>query len=78
MRKIRLDVNALRVESFDTVDVKRKAQGTVHGYYSQITCPETQCGNQCQSGPFPTCNETYAWTDGYVGCFCGINQSLDC
>jgi hypothetical protein len=78
MRKISLDVSALRVESFDTEGEKPKEQGTVHAYYSRFTCPETQCGNHCQSGPWPGCPETYAWTDGYQGCLCGINQSLDC
>jgi hypothetical protein len=75
MRKISLDVNALRVESFDTDDQKAKARGTVRGYYTQFTCPQTQCGNECLSGPNP-CYQTEAWTNGQVACLC--NQSLDC
>ena len=68
MRKITLDVNALRVESFETVD-ESKARGTVQGYYTQVTCPQTQCGAQCPSGPMP-CHDTVAWTNGQVACFC--------
>jgi hypothetical protein len=78
MRKISLDVNALRVESFDTVSDEPKARGTVEGNgYSQFTCPQTQCGEECLSGWRP-CQPTDAWTNGEVACFCGIDQSLDC
>ncbi|HEU4559894.1 MAG TPA: hypothetical protein VFS20_18745 [Longimicrobium sp.] len=75
MRKISLDVNALRVESFETVDDKAKARGTVHGYYTQFTCPRTQCGEECLSGPYP-CHDTMAWTNGQAACYC--NNSLNC
>ena len=67
-RKIRLDVNALRVESFETADGDAK-RGTVQGYYSQFTCPATQCGAECPSGPHP-CEGSYAWTDGQAVCPC--------
>lgn len=71
MRKISLDVNALRVESFDTEDGKPRERGTVEGYYyTQITCPQTQCGQECLSGWRP-CQPTDAWTNGEVMCFCG-------
>jgi hypothetical protein len=76
MRKISLDVSALRVESFDTLDDKAKVRGTVQGYYTQITCPATQCGNQCPSGPSPWCDQSRAWTNGYDGCLCAT--ILDC
>ncbi len=75
MRKISLDVDALAVESFDTVEDTKDGEGTVHGYYTQFTCPQTQCGEQCLSGPRP-CYPTEAWTNGQVACFC--NNSLDC
>jgi hypothetical protein len=74
MRKISLDMSALKVESFDTVDEKAKSRGTVHGYYTQLTCPQTQCGDQCLSGPMP-CYATEAWTDGQVACFCNDTQA---
>ena len=73
MRKVSLDVNALRVESFKTEDDK-KERGTVHGYYTQFTCPQTQCGDQCLSGPMP-CQPTYAWTNGHMACVCDNSQA---
>ena len=77
MRKVSLDVNALRVESFETEDGKLKERGTVHGqvYYTQFTCPQTQCGDQCLSGSHP-CDPTHAWTNGQMWCLC--NASLNC
>ena len=75
MRKISLDVNALRVESFETAGAEAKERGTVEGYYSVITCPLTQCGEECLSGPRP-CRPTYAWTDGQAACLC--NDTTRC
>jgi hypothetical protein len=70
MRKIKLDVNALRVESFDPEDEKLKERGTVEGfYYTQFTCPQTMCGQQCPSGWRP-CQPTDAWTNGEMMCYC--------
>jgi hypothetical protein len=75
MRKIRLDVNALQVESFETRDGKPKSEGTVHGYITQfLNCAQTQagytqCGQQCLSGWQP-CQPTDAWTNGEVMCYC--------
>ena len=74
MRKISLDVSELRVESFETED-EAKERGTVQGYLSQFTCPRTQCGEDCASGPMP-CFPTEAWTNGYEACFC--NDSVYC
>ncbi len=77
MRKINLDVTALRVESFETVDEKSKEQGTVQGHaFSHITCPQTMCGQECLSGWRP-CQPTDAFTDGEVMCYCGGSQ-YDC
>jgi hypothetical protein len=70
MRKISLDVSKLRVESFETVDGKSDARGTVHGYYTEITCPMTQCGQECQTGFHYPCRMTAAFTDGEVMCPC--------
>ena len=89
MRKISLDLNALRVESFDTSGGDAKERGTVHGnsyVNSDQTCPcpntyvtcETECGAYCPSGPAPGCDWSVAFTDGYAACMCGPNQSLDC
>ena len=68
MRKISLDVDELKVESFETEDAAEE-RGTVHGHISQFSCPRTQCGEQCPSGPMP-CYPTLAWTNGQVACFC--------
>lgn len=72
MRKIRLDVDALRVDSFDTAEQGGDARGTVRGNWTRYyggTCIETQCGAQCPSGPHP-CEGSYAWTDGMAVCPC--------
>lgn len=74
MRKISLDVNALRVESFETADDTAKGRGTVEGrgdnpYNSLFTCPMTQCGEECLSGPNP-CQPSAAWTNGQMACLC--------
>jgi hypothetical protein len=81
MRKISLNVNELRVESFDTGDGGSTKRGTVHGYVTQLygcmtnvnTCITnagyTQCGQQCLSGWRP-CQPTDAWTNGEVMCYC--------
>lgn len=68
MRKVSLDVDELKVESFETEDAAEE-RGTVHGYYTQFSCPRTQCGAECASGPSP-CYPTLAWTNGQVACFC--------
>jgi hypothetical protein len=77
MRKISLDVNALRVESFDTEADKSSKGGTVHGHASWYTCPPTQCGQECLSGWRP-CQPTDAWTDGQVMCYCGGSGQYAC
>jgi len=70
MRKISLNVSELRVESFETEKDDAAKRGTVHGYVTQFTCPQTMCGQQCLSGWRP-CQPTDAWTDGQMMCFCG-------
>jgi hypothetical protein len=76
MRKISLDMNALRVESFDTENETPKERGTVEANaYTQFSCPRTQCGEQCASGPAP-CYPTLAWTNGQVACYCNDTGTL--
>ncbi|HEU0054855.1 MAG TPA: hypothetical protein VFQ39_16835 [Longimicrobium sp.] len=78
MRKISLDVSKLRVESFDTVDESPETRRTVEGNLAPtqiFSCPQTQCGAGCASGPAP-CYPTLAWTNGQVACLC--NDSLRC
>ncbi|HEX8905845.1 MAG TPA: hypothetical protein VF771_13425 [Longimicrobiaceae bacterium] len=55
MRKIQLDVEQLRVTSFDTGDEGAERRGTVHGHYSQRgTCDGAvgtcQYGGTCGAG----------------------------
>jgi len=69
MANISLDANELRVESFETEDGDAKLRGTVNGQASIFTCPRTQCGAECPSGPHP-CETSYAWTDGVNACPC--------
>ncbi len=74
MRKIRLDVNELRVDSFDAEADKATTRGTVQAHNTQVfTCPRTQCGEQCLSGP-QSCFFTEAFTDGQVACFCNTTD----
>ena len=84
MRKISLDVNALRVESFEAENGGSAKRGTVHGYITQFGCPATQytcnytmCGQQCLSGWRP-CQPTDAWTDGERMCYCGQSGQYAC
>ncbi|HVG46418.1 MAG TPA: hypothetical protein VM890_16860 [Longimicrobium sp.] len=76
MRKVSLDVNELRVETFETEDDQSKARGTVQGYATQVTCPRTQCGQQCPTGP-GACYDTAGWTNGQDLCFCDGTGTLD-
>jgi hypothetical protein len=72
MRKISLDVDALKVESFDTSATGVEERGTVRGYFTRgywATCRETYCGAECPSGPV-SCEGSYAWTDGMAACLC--------
>jgi hypothetical protein len=54
MKKIRLDLQKLRVDSFDTA-IAEQVEGTVHGHYSQVgTCDgrvgTCQLGGTCGAG----------------------------
>lgn len=68
MRKISLDVGALKVESFETANGEGEKQGTVQGF-ALPTRPPTMCGQDCLSGWRP-CQPTDAWTNGQVMCYC--------
>jgi hypothetical protein len=49
MRKIRLDLEKLDVETFDTSGAEVEARGTVHGHYSQVGTCDGRVGT-CQYG----------------------------
>jgi hypothetical protein len=55
MRKISLDVDALKVESFDTAERGAEKRGTVRANATGI---RTHC-DDCLSGPYP-CEQSYA------------------
>ena len=62
MQKLKLDLNLLKVESFNTQEVKNE-KGTVLGADRTPQCSYATCGagcetkNNCQSGAIPdTCN----------------------
>ena len=78
MRKISLDANELRVDSFETENGETDTRGTVQGYYSEFTCPLTMCGRECRTGFHDPCGPTAAFTDGQVMCSCGTDPSRDC
>jgi len=65
MRKISLDVDALKVESFATAERGAEKRGTVRANASAL---QTRCG-ACPSGPGP-CEASYAVTDGVAVCPC--------
>ena len=75
MKKLKLDLDALQVDSFETVNAQGSdGKGTVMGYVPVFTedgCTFLQqgtCDASCAGG---TCN---GWCDSYVGhntiCFC--------
>ena len=84
-RKLRLDVDALTVESFRTDDEDALKRGTVHGYSPPCTmygtCQDT-CANTC-AGPtceppcegeptlYMTCMDGCYWVTGNP-CIAGI------
>ena len=59
MKKIKLELDRLQVESFDTAAAESDSRGTVHGHWSQMgTCDGRAatcqwggtCGNGCATG----------------------------
>jgi hypothetical protein len=55
MNKIKLDLDRLHVDSFETATAEEIARGTVHGHYSQVgTCDgrvaTCQYGGTCGQG----------------------------
>ncbi len=71
MEKIRLDVDALRVQSFETAESGAEARGTVRANQSGY---HTRC-DDCLSGPYP-CEGSYAMTDGVAVCQCADGTGL--
>ena len=72
MKKLKLDLENLKVESFETVNDKSKKQGTVYGNVTQTQLPSNCSEPSCVSGPCASSCET----DGCLTCyteFCGCS-----
>lgn len=78
MRKIRLDIDALQVDSFET-RAPEAERGTVRGHATQYgscqgscvqTCGGRTCEPPCENEPtiYVTCVESCGWTDGINVC----------
>lgn len=88
MEKIRLDLNALDVESFPTSDEGKAARGTVRGQESTgsyFTLGHDSCYGGCDTREYDTCNEAsctvgpsceYFCTAQSVGCSSGPETEL--
>ena len=82
MRKLRLDVHALRVESFEASARGRAAAGTVRGNASGVeTCgPVTYCADTCycaNTSPRPSCDDC-SWKECSGDDSCAITNCLTC
>ena len=60
-KKLRLDVDELKVEAFATVGSAAR-KGTVHGYCEFLSCITTPCGSNCEC-PIPS-------DSGTIPCWC--------
>jgi hypothetical protein len=73
MRKIRLKIDDLAVDSFKTAGKDAAKAGTVRGYETFWCSEDSGCAT-CQPGGCPhetsTCFQSCAMTDGYNVCFC--------
>ncbi len=65
MRKIRLELDRLAVQSFSTADDTRSTEGTVRAHDATVGCQTYR-----HEGCGPTAFETCAWTLQGAPCFC--------
>jgi hypothetical protein len=76
MKKMKLDLDQLTVESFSSVDGEKAQQGTVHGRSGSIGTANSDCsgayctGMTCQSCEACTYNGENSCSGDHV-CFCG-------
>ena len=47
MKKLRLELDALTVESFETRADAPRAGGTIHGHAADYSAAETECADVC-------------------------------
>ena len=72
--KIRLNLDALRIESFATGDAPARERGTVHGHARTDRCQTNDCtpatcGTECIGTFAETCQESFCV--GTCGLSCG-------
>jgi hypothetical protein len=89
-RKLKLDLDALQVESFDTTVADHRHEGTVFGQgctcYTNCTCPgcptcDASCGGTCAASCNGTCDASCNGTCGeytYCGCYPGTQYDATC
>ncbi|HEX8691029.1 MAG TPA: hypothetical protein VF746_01205 [Longimicrobium sp.] len=81
MKKLKLDIDDLKIESFDTIaDRASSGIGTVHGRYTDawtacgndgcVTMAETDCGTNYQTQCLPNCGYASMQADPW-GCTAG-------
>lgn len=81
MQKLRLDLDALDVDSFATDGGRQTPRGTVHGQDSTgswFTVGQVSCYGDCMTREYDTCHEAgpsvgpscdYICTEPSVGCY---------
>jgi hypothetical protein len=75
MRKLKLQVDELVVDSFEAVDSNRKAEGTVRGYEDQLPYSH-QYNISCQRGCTQNCSGASA-CETYDGPTCNSPDCID-
>jgi hypothetical protein len=87
MRKLRLDLEDLSVESFTTTPEAHRESGTVFGQqctcYTQCTCPgcptcDASCNGTCGGTCAATCNASCNGTCGGWSCGCAYSDDTRC
>ena len=56
MKKLKLNLDELKIESFETSVQKPNNKGTIHGNITGNTCDEPTCAGTCPENPCPTNN----------------------
>ena len=71
MRKLKLNLEALNVDSFELTDAEKARQGTVHGHVdythprvcdTAVDCSFNSCPSYCHTACAATCIETCDFT----------------
>lgn len=82
MKKLNLNLEDLRVESFDTLPAPQGEKGTVQGYGTPplVSCGETACDDTCFGTCEQSCNGTCEGDTCEGTCYnsCGGTCSASC